>query len=101
MQQGLFTSPDFTSNLKIDLPAVNINRGRDHGFPSYTKFRQYCGYPSVTSFAQLNDTVPAINIAKLQSMYNDVNDIDLYVGGKLNMISIIHNSSTDSCYDTL
>ena len=81
LQNRLFASPNFTQGSQIDLAATNINRGRDHGLPSYTKVRQACGFPSVTTFAQLNDTIPAQNIAKLQSMYANVNDIDLYVGG--------------------
>lgn len=97
MQQSLFTTPNFTPGLKIDLASVNINRGRDHGFPSYTQYRQYCGYPSVTSFSQLNDTVPSVNIAKLQSMYANVNDIDLYVGG-LAETGVFVNGTIDDSY---
>ena len=97
MQNNLFASPSFTTGLMIDLAAVNINRGRDHGFPSYTQYRQYCGYPSVSTFEALNDTVPSVNIAKLKSVYSNVNDIDLYVGG-LAETGVVINGSIDDSY---
>ena len=81
LQNSLYPTPDFRAGLKIDLAATNINRGRDHGYPSYTKFRELCGFPSVSSFADLNTTMHSVNIAKLQSIYANVNDIDLWVGG--------------------
>ena len=98
MQNNLFTSPSFESGAHIDLAAVNINRGRDHGFPSYTQYRQYCGYPSVSTFEALNDTVPSVNIAKLKSVYSNVNDIDLYVGG-LAETGIVLNASINGSID--
>ena len=40
-----------------------------------------CGLPKAKYFSDLIDIMPAATIAKLQSIYNDVNDIDLWVGG--------------------
>lgn len=37
----------------LDLVALNIQRGRDHGVPPYYKLRRLCGLRPVTSF---NDT---------------------------------------------
>ena len=59
--------------LVIDLAATNINRGRDHGIPSYVKYRELCGLPPVTTFEDLGNTLRAIDnittINQLKSVY--------------------------------
>lgn len=37
----------------VDLGAVDIERGRDHGMPSYNQMRQAYGLPARTSFTQI------------------------------------------------
>ena len=82
LQNKLHTSAsaNFQFNSQIDLAALNINRGRDHGYPSYTAFRTFCGFPSVETFDDLKN-IPKANIAKLKSVYSSVSDIDLWIGG--------------------
>lgn len=63
----------------FDLPALNIQRGRDHGLPSYNDTRENVGLPRVTSFAEISSD-PEVQTA-LETAYGSVDDIDLWVGG--------------------
>src|SRR5205807_148423 len=63
----------------FDLASLNIQRGRDHGLADYNTTRAAYGLPRVTSFAQITSN-PAL-AAQLQSLYGNVNNIDLWVGG--------------------
>ena len=81
LQNRLFTTPNFAPGMQIDLAATNINRGRDHGFPSFIQYRNLCGFGLANTFEELNTTVPDVNIKKLKSIYSNVADIDLWVGG--------------------
>jgi hypothetical protein len=64
----------------FDLPAINIQRARDHGIPPYIKYREWCGYRKARSFADLNDTSSEEAIQALQKAYRNVEDIDLFPG---------------------
>lgn len=66
---------------RFDLTAININRGRDHGLPTYNSMRQFCGLPRASSFADLQSTMDAATVQRLSSVYADVDDIDFYIGG--------------------
>ena len=37
----------------MDLVALNVQRGRDHGLPPYLEWRKICGLPKITSWKQL------------------------------------------------
>lgn len=62
----------------FDLVSLNIQRGRDHGIPSYNAIRTALGRPPAMNFSQVNpDPVIAANLA---SAYESVDDIDAWVG---------------------
>lgn len=63
----------------FDLVSLNIQRGRDHGLPSYNATRIALGLPAKTSFAAINSD-PEIQ-TRLADAYSSVDDIDLWVGG--------------------
>jgi hypothetical protein len=63
----------------LDLAALSIQRGRDHGLADYNTVRAAYGLPPVRSFAQITAD-PALQ-AKLASLYGDVNALDLWVAG--------------------
>ena len=62
----------------FDLPALNMQRGRDHGLPRFNQVRIDYGLPALTSFAQI--TRDTSMQAKLASAYASVNDVDAWVG---------------------
>lgn len=57
-----------------------VLRGRDHGLPSYTAWRQFCGLSTPRNFSDLGDIVSSTNIALLGNVYEHVDDIDLFTG---------------------
>jgi hypothetical protein len=64
----------------FDLASLNIQRGRDHGLADYNTTRVAYGLSPVTSFDQITSNTDVQ--AKLKQLYNnDVNNIDLWVGG--------------------
>ncbi|MCA9554329.1 MAG: hypothetical protein KC933_30115 [Myxococcales bacterium] len=63
----------------FDLASLNMQRGRDHGLPSYNQARVDYGFAAAQGFADIT-TNPAVQ-AKLAQAYASVNDIDLWVGG--------------------
>ncbi|CAG9762636.1 unnamed protein product [Ceutorhynchus assimilis] len=67
----------------LDLIAICIQRGRDHGLATYNDLRQYCGLPRANSFKDLLDVIRKENIQKLEKLYKSPDDIDLLVGGSL------------------
>jgi peroxidase len=62
----------------MDLPSLNIQRGRDHGLPSYNDSRSDYGLTRKKSFADISSD-PVVQ-ANLASVYASVDDIDPWVG---------------------
>jgi len=75
----------------LDLASLNIQRGRDLGIHGYNEYRKICAstraqFGAVTSFDELTrgaGRFPQSSVNKLINLYDDVNDIDLFVGGVL------------------
>ena len=65
----------------MDLVALNIQRGRDHGLPGYNAFRELCGLGRVHDFDYLADIIPSAIVERLKMIYRDADDIDLFIGG--------------------
>ncbi len=63
----------------LDLAALNIQRGRDHGLPNYNLLRT--SYEAASPFTQFNQiTSDASLAAALQAVYGNINNIDPWVG---------------------
>ena len=67
----------------LDLVALNIQRGRDHGLPGYNKYREICMGSRANTWTDLSPAIPQEHISHLQRMYKSIDDIDLFVGGFL------------------
>ncbi len=63
----------------FDLASLNIQRGRDHGLPSYNEAREALGLSSAVTFGDIADD-PEI-AGRLASVYGDVDEVDVWVGG--------------------
>ena len=63
----------------FDLASLNIQRGRDHGLPSYNDTRVALGLSPKTSFAEISSDTTVQQ--SLQDAYGSVAAIDLWVGG--------------------
>ena len=78
----LFSRPG--NNAFQSLPALNIQRGRDHGLQSYTEYRKLCGIPlepqqGSNPFTQFRNTITNPEILRdLRRAYGSIDHIDLF-----------------------
>ena len=63
----------------LDLAALNIQRGRDHGLVDYNSVRVAYGLKPVKTFSEITSNKQLQ--ATLAAAYGNVNNIDLWVGG--------------------
>ncbi|HRH93715.1 MAG TPA: peroxidase family protein [Candidatus Peribacteria bacterium] len=64
----------------LDLASLNIQRGRDHGLPSYNQARRDYGLTPRTSFNEI--TSDADVAQRLSTVYGgDIEKVDMWVGG--------------------
>ena len=62
----------------MDLAALDIQRGRDHGLPDYNSLREFYGLQRVSSFSDISDDPQTQQ--RLQEAYGDVDSIDAFIG---------------------
>ncbi|KAJ6665741.1 hypothetical protein lerEdw1_002111 [Lerista edwardsae] len=66
-------------SVSLDLAAINIQRGRDHGIPPYNDFRVFCNLTSAQEFDDLKNEIKNLEIReKLRSLYGITKNIDLF-----------------------
>jgi hypothetical protein len=89
LKRDEFMSPELTNHLfqsspfpfGMDLAAINIQRGRDHGLPSYVAWRVPCGLSPIESWEDLINILGPKSTERIRRAYDTVEDIDLFVGG--------------------
>lgn len=65
--------------VALDLAAINIQRGRDHGIPPYHDYRVYCNLSAAYTFEDLKNEIKSPVIReKLQRLYGSTLNIDLF-----------------------
>ena len=79
---------------RLDIVTLNINRGRDHGFDSYVNYRRAYGLSVPNSWADLRLTHPEDVIQSLQSVYDDIRDVELYPAGECEPLPLIHSQTS-------
>jgi len=65
--------------VHANLFAINVQRGRDVGVPSYIKFREFCMLPPYRTWTELASVMSAESVSALKKNYKFVDDIDLFV----------------------
>ena len=72
---------DLSSGFGQDLVARNIQRGRDHGLPGYTKFRQLCLLSVPSDWSDRPEDISQQTWDRMETVYQNVEDIDPFTGG--------------------
>lgn len=70
--------------VPLDLAAINIQRGREHGIPEYNHYRKFCNLPVAETFEDLKNEISSADVRnKLKKLYGHPANIDVWVGGIL------------------
>uniref|UniRef100_A0A2S2NZF0 Peroxidasin n=1 Tax=Schizaphis graminum TaxID=13262 RepID=A0A2S2NZF0_SCHGA len=64
----------------MDIVSLDIQRSRDHGIPSYTKYRKYCGLKDIESIQDFSQIMVEGSVDKLLKLYGTLNKTDLLIG---------------------
>lgn len=61
-----------------------MQRGRDHGVPSYNAWRRHCGLRAATSFTDFAREIRSARARdELRQLYGHPDNVDLWIGGML------------------
>ncbi|XP_017784906.1 PREDICTED: dual oxidase isoform X2 [Nicrophorus vespilloides] len=84
VRDKLFGPMEFS---RRDLGALNIMRGRDNGLPDYNTIRAQYKLPKKTEWNDINPKLfearPEILRVLVAAYNNDINNVDVYIGGML------------------
>ncbi|NXJ82484.1 PERM Myeloperoxidase, partial [Trogon melanurus] len=78
LQNHLFEQ---TEIMGLDLAALNIQRGRDHGLPGYNAWRRFCGLSQPQNVDELTEVLGNSKLAKkFMELYGTPDNIDPWIG---------------------
>ncbi|XP_062448831.1 myeloperoxidase [Rhea pennata] len=67
--------------IGLDLPALNMQRCRDHGLPGYSSWRQFCGLSNPRDLRTLAQVLKNRSLArKFIQLYGTPKNIDIWIG---------------------
>ncbi|KAI8039124.1 hypothetical protein M5D96_007841, partial [Drosophila gunungcola] len=70
--------------VALDLAAINIQRGRDHGMPGYNVYRKLCNLTVAQDFEDLAGEISNPDIRqKMKDLYGHPDNVDVWLGGIL------------------
>ncbi|KAJ6655748.1 hypothetical protein lerEdw1_004801 [Lerista edwardsae] len=74
----------------LDLPSLNMQRGRDHGLPGYNDWRRFCGLSQPRNEHELAKVLNNPQLAKkFIQLYGTPDNIDVWIGGLTE--PLVHN----------
>ena len=66
--------------VALDLAAINIQRGRDHGLPDYNSYRKWCGLRDAQTFDDLSEEIKDEAVRrKLQELYGHPGQFNTFI----------------------
>ncbi|XP_053941237.1 myeloperoxidase isoform X3 [Cuculus canorus] len=67
--------------IGFDLPALNMQRGRDHGLAGYSSWRKFCGLSQPSGLNSLAQVLRNVDLAKkFLQLYGTPKNIDIWIG---------------------
>ncbi|KFO89319.1 Myeloperoxidase, partial [Buceros rhinoceros silvestris] len=67
--------------IGFDLPALNMQRSRDHGLPGYNSWRRFCGLSQPSGLNSLAQVLRNRGLAKkFMELYGTPKNIDIWIG---------------------
>ncbi|XP_008933585.1 PREDICTED: lactoperoxidase-like, partial [Merops nubicus] len=67
--------------MGLDLAALNMQRGRDHGLPGYNAWRRFCGLSQPQNVDEFSEVLGNSKLAKkFMELYGTPGNIDLWIG---------------------
>ncbi|XP_050520444.1 peroxidase-like [Daktulosphaira vitifoliae] len=75
----LFQEP--VNDYGKDLASINIQRGREHGIPSYSAWRQFCKLQSIKTWSSMLTDISNATVKAYHDLFTSSEDVDLWSAG--------------------